>query len=135
MRFLQNSFVVCFIGAVALSMVCSSCGKDSYVETLDTVRGMWGSALLYNEQGLPETDNSGITINVRCVDTINMSSTDTTVWDTSYIISTDSKGNWELYKPKGGGIIWIFQNLVIAKIRCMPLPMIPPRPIRSKQCI
>lgn len=107
MRFLQNSFVVCFIGAVALSMVCSSCGKDSYVETLDTVRGMWGSALLYNEQGLPETDNSGITINVRCVDTINMSSTDTTVWDTSYTISTDSKGNWELYKPKGG---WYYMD-------------------------
>ncbi len=102
MRFLQKSFIVCFLSAVVLSMVCSSCGKDSYVEPLDTVRGMWGSAMLYNEQGVLEADHSGITINVRCVDT-----TATSVWDTSYVITTDSKGNWELYKPKGG---WYFME-------------------------
>ncbi len=95
-------FVACSLCVIALF---PSCDKSTYVETFDTTRVICGKALLYDEWGNAESDNSDISIEVRCVDTIDSNSG--TIWDTSYFITTDVRGNWELYKPRGG---WYYLN-------------------------
>ncbi len=99
----RNCLIACTLGVAVCLMALPSCDKSTYTEELDTLRGIWGKALLYNEFGSRESDNSNISIQVRCIDTVDQSPL--TIFDTSYYITTDTKGNWELYKPEGG---WYF---------------------------
>ncbi len=101
MNCIQKSFVLSFLSYVIASCVFTSCGKDAYVEDVDTTRGIWGQVLLYDETGAQEKDHSDIAIKVHCIDTIS----DTTIWDSVYYMKTDSKGYWDMYKPHGG---WYF---------------------------
>lgn len=101
MNLIQKSVVLSLVSFVIASCVFTSCGKDSYVEDVDTTRGIWGQVLLYDETGSVEKDHSDISIKVHCIDTIS----DTTIWDSVYYMKTDSKGYWDLYKPHGG---WYF---------------------------
>lgn len=103
MQLVRNSIITCFVVALMTTMLFPSCGKDAYIENEDTTRGIWGKALLYNELGNVESDNSDISIKVRCVDTINV--TTNSIFDTTYYITTDKDGVWELYRPLGG---WYF---------------------------
>lgn len=100
MSFLRYLGVACVGVALLATMLFTSCEKSAYIETFDTTRVICGKALLYDEWGNAESDNSNIRIEVRCIDTID--SNTGSIWDTSYFITTDVRGNWELYKPKGG---------------------------------
>lgn len=105
MSFLRSIGVVCVVLTLTVVVLLPSCDKSAYVETFDTTRVICGKALLYDEWGNEESNNSDITIEVRCIDTIDSNSG--TIWDTSYFITTDVRGNWELYKPHGG---WYYLN-------------------------
>ena len=100
MHIIRKTVFGCLLFAVVATIFAPSCGKKAYVEDVDTLRGIWGKVVLYNELGSPESDNSDVKIQVRCIDTV--SSNPLSVFDTSYLIMSDSKGSWELYKPKGG---------------------------------
>lgn len=99
------SFIASVFLTVFLSVYLSSCNKTTYVEDVDTTRGIWGQVMLYDEQGNQDVDYSNIMIKVHCIDTIGYDTVNVTVFDTSYAITTDDKGFWEIYKPAGG---WYF---------------------------
>lgn len=90
-------FLLC---AIVVTMFCPSCGEKAYVDDLDTLRGMWGKVLLYNEKGDAESDNSEVKIKVRCVDTV--SSSPLAVFDTTFFIVSSADGAWEISEPVGG---------------------------------
>ncbi|MCQ2608923.1 MAG: hypothetical protein MJ197_09605 [Bacteroidales bacterium] len=101
MNIIQKSFVLSLILFVIASCLFTSCGKDAYMEDVDTTRGVWGQILLYDETGAVEKDHSDISIKIHCIDTLS----ETSIWDTVYYMKTDAKGYWDLYKPHGG---WYF---------------------------
>jgi len=102
MKFVQLSFV---IGLVALVVTATlpSCKKTDLSDGRDTVRGIWGTVACYDENGNKESDNSDIYINVRCVDTVGSDLNN--ILDTTYTITPNLKGQWELVKPCAG---WYF---------------------------
>lgn len=102
---IHKSLILSFLSVLFISAFFSSCGKDSYVEDVDTTRGIWGKVLLYDEKGNLESNSSDVTIRVHCIDTLSESEQGATIWDTTYYITADARGNWELYKPEGG---WYF---------------------------
>lgn len=103
MHIIRKTVFGCLLFAVVATIFAPSCGKKAYVEELDTLRGMWGSVLLYNELGTAESDNSDVVITFRCIDTV--SSNPLTVKDTTFKLVTDAKGNWDIRRPMGG---WYF---------------------------
>lgn len=103
MRIVLKSLPIAFVVVLFVSSLCSSCGKKSNMEYVDTTRGIWGNAFLYNELGVKESDHSDISIKVHCIDTLDVNSNN--IFDTTYYIPTDANGAWELYKPRGG---WYF---------------------------
>ncbi|MCQ2958795.1 MAG: hypothetical protein MJ198_01215 [Bacteroidales bacterium] len=96
--------LICFsLFVMIASSMLSSCGKKSFIEDADTTRGIWGRALLYNELGEREADNSDVCVKVRCIDTLEENPLK--LLDTTYNVTTDKNGWWELYRPLGG---WYF---------------------------
>ncbi|OQA99095.1 MAG: hypothetical protein BWY22_00569 [Bacteroidetes bacterium ADurb.Bin217] len=96
-------FFIITIG-YSILLLCSCNKQEQYgFDENDTIRGIWGQTILYDEFGFAVTNNEGIQIIAHCVDTLgNNTNGDFIVFDTTLTTITDSKGFWQFNKAPGG---------------------------------
>lgn len=103
---IQHFFKIIVISTVVFTLSCNKQEQYGFDEN-DTIRGIWGQTILYNEYGLPLQNNEGIIVTAHCIDTLGTdNSGNAIVLDTILSTTTDSKGMWQ-YNNAPGGLYYI----------------------------
>lgn len=101
-------FVSILLTIIGFSIVFSCNKQQQYgFDENDTIRGIWGQTVLYDEYGYALANNEGVTVTARCIDTISSDTAgNVVVFDTIMTTTTNTKGYW-LYNKAPSGFYYI----------------------------